>query len=222
MWDWELRQPPMWAFPFQFFQPARGSQALISAAVISHKYLPRPEGGFTPSSSQLLLKYTASQSGEGGFGSKRMRETGKGFPLEIHQENEQKPCPKKSLTQTGSTSGPQPDLAHELGKGTRMSAWEVTARTPGWGLTRPLPGWRRQNGRWWKICVCSEPCAPRLRRRSGSPASRGLAPAGRREGPGRLPHGGRGLSAEAPLIRAGAERVRPGPTSGGTSQLCGR
>ena len=192
----------------------RGQALLLPRCSLSHT--------FTPSSSQLLLRYTASQSGEGGFGSKRMRETGKGFPLEIHQENEQKPCPKKSLTQTGSTSGPQPDLAHELGKGTRMSAWEVTARTPGWGLTRPLPGWRRQNGRWWKICVCSEPCAPRLRRRSSSPASRGLAPAGRREGPGQLPHGGRGLSAEAPLIRAGAERVRPGPTSGGTSQLCGR
>ena len=49
MWDWELRQPPMWGFPFQFFQPLRGFQALISAAVISHKYLPRPEGGFSPS-----------------------------------------------------------------------------------------------------------------------------------------------------------------------------
>lgn len=54
-----------------------------------------------------------------------MRETERGF-LEIHQENEQKPSDKKSRAQTGSTSGPQPDLAHELGKGTRMSAWEVT------------------------------------------------------------------------------------------------
>lgn len=161
MWDWELRQPPMWGFPFQFFQPLRGFQALISAAVISHKYLPRPEGGFSPSSSQLLLKYTASQSGEGGLGRKRMWETGKGFLLEICQENEQKPCPQeymtKSPTQTGSTSGPQPDLAHELGQGTRMLAWEVTARTPGWGLTRPLPSRQRWNGRRWKICVCSEP-----------------------------------------------------------------
>lgn len=33
----------------------------------------------------------------------------------------------------------------------------------------------------------------------------------------RIPHGGRGLPAEAPLIRASAERVRPGPTSGGIS-----
>lgn len=186
MWDWELRQPPMWGFPFQFFQPPRGSQALISAAVISHKYLPRPGGGFSPSSSQLLLKYTASQSGEGGLGRKRMRETGKGFPLEICQENEQKPCPQehmtKSPTQTGSTSGPQPDLAHEPGKGTRMAAWEVTARTPGWGLTRPLPGQRRWNGRRWKICVCSEPLRAVAWKRSGSPAPHGLAPAGRREG----------------------------------------
>lgn len=121
--------------------------------------LAQARGGLSFSSSQLLLKHTASQSGEGGLGSKRMLETGKGFPLEIHQENEQKPCPQEhtrnSPTQTGSTSGPQPDSAHELGKGTRMSAWEVTTRTPGWGITRPGRGLWRWNGRRWKICVCS-------------------------------------------------------------------
>lgn len=142
----------------------------------------------------------------------------KGVSLELHQEMSRNRVLQKSHPNR-SISGPQPDLAHELGKGKRMLAWEVTARTPGWGLTGPLPGWRRQNGQRWKICVCSEPCGPRLG--GDSPAPCGLTPAGRRKAgpacPWRARTVGRGT-----LIRASAERVQPGPTSGGTSQLCGR
>lgn len=81
MWDWELGQSPILGFPFPFFLPLRGSQALISAAVISHKYLSSPGGGFSPLSPQLLLKYTASRRGEGRLGREKMLETlEKGFP----------------------------------------------------------------------------------------------------------------------------------------------
>lgn len=38
---------PMWAFPFQFFSPERLS-GMISAAVISHKFLAQARRGFTP------------------------------------------------------------------------------------------------------------------------------------------------------------------------------
>ena len=63
---------------------------------------------------------------------------------------------------------------------------------------------------------------PWLGRRSGSPAPCGLAPAGKegRAWPAspRRPR----TVCRGPLIRAGAERVQPGQTSGGTSQLCER
>lgn len=112
----------------------------------------------------------------------------------------------------------------ELGKGTRMSAWEVNARTPGWGFSQgPCPAGGDRMGGGGKSVSALSRAGPGLGRRSSSPAPVGLAPAGKEEGPGRIPHGGRGLSAEAPLIRA-SERgwAWPGPiTSGGTSSCVG-
>lgn len=55
-----LASPLSGAFPIQFFLSPRCSQAPISEAVISHKYLSSPGEGFSLSSLQWLLKYTAS------------------------------------------------------------------------------------------------------------------------------------------------------------------
>lgn len=46
-------QPPMWAFPFHLFQPPRGSQALVSAAV------DLPHGSAQARRGVLLLIFTA-------------------------------------------------------------------------------------------------------------------------------------------------------------------
>ena len=84
----ELRQPPMVGLSIPFLPAPERLSGLDLSSCDFTEILAQVRGGLSLSSSQLLLKYITSQSGEGGLGSKRMLETGKGFPLEIHQEHE--------------------------------------------------------------------------------------------------------------------------------------
>lgn len=47
-WEWELSQSPILGFPFQFFLSPRGSQDLLSGAIIAHSCLSIPGKGFSP------------------------------------------------------------------------------------------------------------------------------------------------------------------------------
>lgn len=77
MWGWELGQSPILGFPFQLFLPLRAFQALISAAVISHKYLSCPGGGFGPSSLQLLYNTQLPEEGKGDLAERECWKYGK-------------------------------------------------------------------------------------------------------------------------------------------------
>lgn len=73
---------PNFGLSTSFFPPQRGSPALISAALTSHKDLSSPEKCFGPQTPQWLLKYLHSLlEREGGLGKKANQKTQeKGFP----------------------------------------------------------------------------------------------------------------------------------------------